>query len=151
MRRHTYCYSIQTSGCSIRHHFTLFHNHRQWSRPEFCCQFLCCFRNLSRYQRQCVHICDMHNQRIIRWSSFCRINFSCCFRIQRICTQTVYGFCWKCNQCTFLQKCARFFHNHFIDAVFIYFSNNCLHYSPILLFIIFHSIAPFHIFSNIFI
>ena len=108
VRGHTNAHRIQPAGSDLRYLFPLRENHGQRSRPEPFCQFFRQRRHRCRHLLQCPHFCNVHDQRIVCRSAFCRKDLPHCLRISGICRQSVDGFRGHSHHGTVSQQFCRF-------------------------------------------
>ena len=135
--RHTHRNRVKSSRRSVRYSFVFLQNQGKRARPELINKRSCSCRNFFHNSIQCIFLCNMYNQWIIRRSAFCRICFSRRLLIKRIRPQAVNGLRWKCDQASLLYDFSRCFHDRFIDLHSVNFFYSCFHkfyYNTLILF-----------------
>ena len=97
MIRTTHPHGIEPRGYLARHRGMPRHDHRQRSRKKMLNQPERRDRYATRYQGELVWRSDVNNKRIVGGAAFRAENFPDRTSIQRIRTQTIHGFGWKCR------------------------------------------------------
>ena len=110
-----------------KNNITFLKNHRQRSRPACGCQFACTLRHVCRYGFEVLHSSDVDDQRVVRRTALCRINFLGSFGIQRISAKTIYGLGRDCRQTAVFQNFSCFFDRALIYVIFCHPGNPCPH------------------------
>ena len=121
IRRHSDCYSIQSSGSSIWYQCTFFKNHRKRSWPEMIRQQCSLIWYIHRNLFQCPVFCNVNDQWIIRRSSLRRICFFCRLFLQRMCSESIYSLCRESYQSSLLQDDPCHSDHIFVNICSLYF------------------------------
>ena len=130
---HPYSDSIHSSGCCHRNGIAFPDDHRQGTRPESTGQFAGSLRNFTCNTFHIGKVRNVHDQGVVRRTSFCCIDFAGSFRMQGISAKTVYRFCRKSDQFTLCDQTSGLFHNCFVNLFGIDTFYFCIHHIHTLL------------------
>ena len=124
---------VGESGCGHRNGIAFPDDHRQGTRPESTGQFAGSLRNFTCNTFHIGKVRNVHDQGVVRRTSFCCIDFAGSFRMQGISAKTVYRFCRKSDQFTLCDQTSGLFHNCFVNLFGIDTFYFCIHHIHTLL------------------